>query len=108
MEYAIKQHLTLSNEAASMLVGQMKIAGWLYNQLLSEANLLREEFVKSQNPEVGKRLYGKRGLRDLVPGLKEKHPFLKTVYSSPLKNAALRLCSAIGEYQKSRKGKRKG
>lgn len=108
MEYAIKQHLILSDEASSMLVGQMKIAGWLYNQLLSQANLLREEFVRSQDPEVGKRLYGKRGLRDLVPGLKEKHPFLKTVYSSPLKNAALRLCSAITEYQKSRKGKRKG
>jgi putative transposase len=40
--------------------------------------------------------------------LKETHPFLKSVHSSPLKNAALQLTRAIQDYQKSRKGKRKG
>lgn len=43
----------------------------------------------------------------LIPALKEQHPFLKVVYSSPLKNAALRLSQAIRAYQDGKKGKRK-
>jgi putative transposase len=47
-------------------------------------------------------------LRNLVPGIKESHSFLKSVHSSPLKNTALRLTASIQTYQKSKKGKREG
>src|SRR5204863_5511447 len=69
---------------------------------------LRTEYRATQSSETALILYSERGLRDEIPQLKEQFPFLKTVYSSPLKNAALRLSSAIREYQKSRKGKRAG
>jgi len=69
---------------------------------------LRTEFVNNQNAEVGKRLYTKRGLRNELPLLKKEFSFLKSVHSSPLKNAALRLSEAIGAYQNSRKGRRSG
>jgi putative transposase len=38
--------------------------------------------------------------------LKEETPFLRSLYSSPIKNTALRLSTAIREYQKSRHGER--
>ncbi len=44
----------------------------------------------------------------MVPSIKKEKPFLKSVHSSPLKNTALRLGSAIQAHQKARKGKRKG
>ena len=50
--------------------------------------------------------YTERGLRNLIPGLKGKHPFLKVVYSSVLKNAALRLSKAIRDYQDGKHGRR--
>ena len=56
----------------------------------------------------GKIVYSERGLRNLLPKLKEEHPFMKVVHSSVLKNAALRLSDAIQTHQKSKKGKRKG
>jgi len=40
------------------------------------------------------------------PPLKAQHPFLKVVYSSVLKNAALRLSKAIRDYQDWRHGRR--
>lgn len=102
--------LTLAPDAASakILDGQSKICNWLYNNLLEQANNLRQDFIQTQNPESAKILYTNRGLRNLVPKVKEENPFLKVVHSSPLKNAALRLSSVIQAYQKSRKGKRAG
>jgi putative transposase len=95
-------------EAGLLLDSQSKKCNWLYNQLLQRANELKAQFIASggQDREAARTLYSQRGLRDLVPALKEENPFLKTVYSSPLKNAALRLTSAITEYQKSRRGER--
>ena len=55
---------------------------------------------------MGLTLYTQRGLRNLIPGLKVKHPFLKAVYSSVLKNAALRLSKAIRDYQNGKHGRR--
>ncbi len=77
------------------------------NHLLDVANNLRKEYKAQPSDEIAKILYTKRGLRDQIPSLKETHPFLKTVYSSVLKNAALRLSRSIKDYQDSRKGKRK-
>jgi len=108
VECAIKLNLELSPDDERIIEGQMKICNWLYNQLVQRANELRDSYVQNQDAEVAKTLYGNRGLRNLVPALKETHLFLKSVHSSPLKNTALQLTRAIQDYQKSRKGKRQG
>ena len=95
-------------EVTDQLDGQSRICNWLYNHLLQIAADLKQEFIKTQNPEASKNLYTKRGLRNLLPNIKNDHPFLKVVHSSPLKNTALRLSDAIQTCQKSKKGKRKG
>ncbi len=104
----IKLRLNPDAETARQLDGQSKKCNWLYNHLLEHANQLRERYRAEPSDEIAKVLYTSRGLRNLVPGLKEEHPFLKTVHSSSLKNAALRLSDCIQTYQKSHKGKRKG
>jgi putative transposase len=108
MILARKIRLEVTPSAAAVLDGQSRIANWLYNHLLEKANQLRAEYRARQEDTVGLRLYSKRVLRDLIPELKQEYPFLKSVYSSPLKNAALRLSRSIGEYQKSRRGERDG
>ncbi|ATY85800.1 transposase [Kyrpidia spormannii] len=106
MQSALKMLLEVDEHTAAVLDGQSRIANWLYNHLLEEANTLREKFRSTQDPEAAKVLYTKRGLRNRIPMLKKEYPFLRTVYSSVLKNAALRLSSAIQEYQKGRHGGR--
>src|SRR5271156_6010689 len=101
----IKLQLEASEEVFRSLDGQSKICNWLYNRLLEKANALRHEFIQTGNAELTKTLYTESGLRNLLPSLKEEHPFLKSVHSSPLKNAALRLSQAIQARQQSKKGK---
>lgn len=107
MKSAAKIRLELDAQTQAALDGQAKIANWLYNHLLEKANQMRVEYIQKQLADVGKTLYTQRGLRNLIPELRKLFPFLNTVYSSVLKNVALRLSAAIREYQKSRKGKRK-
>ena len=95
-------------EDTGVLDGQSRICNWLYNHLVEKASLLRGEFCETQNSDTAKTLYTKRGLRNLLPKIKQEKPFLKVVHSSPLKNTALRLSHSIQSYQKSKKGKRKG
>ena len=104
----LKLQVTADFQTLSELDGQSRICNWLYNHLLATSLELKREFIHSGNPEASKTIYTKRGLRNVLPKLKEKHPFLKVVHSSPLKNAALRLSEAIRVHQKSKKGKRKG
>lgn len=108
MESVIKLRLKIAPEQALVLDGQSRICNWAYNHLLEKSNLLKSEFIDKGNKEAGKTVYTRRGLRNLLPGLKVEYPFLKTVHSSPLKNAALRLSQVIKDYQDSLKGKRKG
>jgi putative transposase len=68
-----------------ILDGQSKICNWLYNQLL---DLCIKDYKENNNSN--KYLSG-RNLRDQVPKFKTNKPFLETVHSSPLKNAAIRL-----------------
>ena len=105
MKSAIKIKLNLNPEIQLILDSQSRIANWLYNHLLEHANQLRTEYIKNQDKIIGKILYTKTGLRDLIPNLKKRFNFLKTVYSSPLKNAGLRLSSAIQDYQRAKKGR---
>jgi putative transposase len=93
---------------AEILDGQSRICNWLYNTLLDKAQKLIQNYIQTGEAELAKTIYTERGLRNLLPGLKEENPFLKVVHSSPLKNAALRLSEAIQTHQKSKKGKRKG
>lgn len=104
----IKMPLEVNEEDARILHGQSKICNWLYNTLLNHALSARKQFIETQDPECAKTVYTKRGLRNLIPSLKLEFPFLKSVYSSPLKNVGLRLSDAIQAHQKGKKGKRKG
>jgi len=101
--------LEVDVDQAQVLDGQSKICNWLYNHLLERANTHKEQFIASdgRDRELSCLIYSKHGLRNLIPGLKQQYPFLKTVYSSPLKNTALRLSGSIRESQKSRRGERK-
>ena len=104
----IKIEATADEESIRSLDGQSRICNWLYNHLLDHANATKKQFFETKNPECAKTVYTKRGLRNCIPSLKEEYPFLKSVHSSPLKNAGLRLSSAIQAHQKSKQGKRKG
>ena len=94
--------------SADTLDDQSRKCCWAYNYLNEVAHGLRQDFVQTGKAESAKTLYSRRGLRNLLPEIKARHPFLKTVHSSPLKNTALRLSDAVGAHQKSKKGKRKG
>jgi putative transposase len=107
MKVAIKISLLVGSQEATVLDSQSRRANWLYNHLLEQANTLRQQYRATQDKAVGKILYTERGLRNLIPDLKAQHPFLKTVYSSVLKNAALRLSKAIKDYQDGKHGRRK-
>ena len=104
----IKLKLEADSQIFRSLDGQSKICNWLYNHLLDKANALKVNFIETSDLELAKSLYTERGLRNMIPSLKEEKPFLKSVHSSPLKNVALRLSEAIQSHQKSKKGKRKG
>src|SRR3972149_6816299 len=104
----LKLQIEATPSAVSELDGQSRICNWLYNALLQKGQELKREVIQSNSPEAAKALYTRRGLRNLLPQLKQECPFLKVVHSSPLKNTALRLSDAIQAHQKSKKGKRKG
>jgi putative transposase len=101
--YAIKIKLDGDREGLETLDGQSRICNWLYNHLLQQALDLKKNYIETQNSEIGKTLYTERGLRNLLPKIKEENPFLKVVHSSPLKNTALRLSNSIRMHQKTKK-----
>src|SRR4029077_7413195 len=96
----IKLQMTADVEVFRSLDGQSRICNWLYNHLVEKANSLKQQFIQSGDQECARTLYTERGLRNLIPSLKEEHPFLKSVHSSPLKNTALRLSQSIQAHQK--------
>ena len=105
--FALKLEIIVDEQSSYILDGQSRICNWLYNHLLTKGFELKESFLVSQDKESAKTLYSERGLRNLVPAIKQEHPFLKVVHSSVLKNAALRLSDSIQTHQKSKKGTRK-
>ena len=115
MRSVVKIPLEVTVEQAAILDSQSKIANWLYNRLLETANTLRKQYREARAKgnqkradEISLTLYTQHGLRNLIPELKAASPFVKAVYSSVLKNAALRLSKAIGDYQDSQHGRRQG
>lgn len=95
------------DEQFRSLDGQSRICNWLYNYLLDIANHAKQDAIQTNNFQKTKAIYTKLGLRNEIPSLKESFPFLRAVYSSPLKNAALRLSASIRDHQKGKKGERK-
>ena len=105
---SVKLQLEAEEKTFRITDGLSRICNWLFNHLLDVANGLKEDFKAAGTPDSAKTVYSKRGLRNLVPRLKKEFPFLNTVHSSPLKNAALRLSDATQAHQKSKKGKKQG
>ena len=108
VNFALKLQIEMLEQSAQEVDGHSRICNWLFNHLVEKASKLRQEFITTGNPEVAKTLYTQRGLRNLVPQIKQENSFLKIVHSSLLKNTALRVTDAISAHQKSKKGKRKG
>ena len=110
-----------SDDERDSIYGQSKIINWGYNNLLS---MMRSDYAafcdKSQTLEFAcpfeeeaidlrcerevlfYRLFGKYGIRDQLPDMKEQHPFLRLVHSSPLKNAGLRLSQTFKMWRRKR------
>jgi putative transposase len=103
MNRAVKLPLEVSLPDGDAIDGQSRILNWLFNHLLETANHEKQKFKETHCQEASKIVYTERGLRNLVPGLKEQFPFLKSCHSAPLKNAALRLSQSIRTYQDDKK-----
>jgi len=88
-----KIEIVFSKKESLILDGQSKICNWLYNQLLDDVkNGGKFNLVEGYN------------LRNQVPILKKEYPFLTTVFSSPLKNTALRLKNSFKGFLHEKKG----
>lgn len=85
MIFARKIQLVVNKDQALALDSQSKMCNWLYNQLLQQIN------DDHENNNDGRKLLSGRNLRNQVPILKKENLFLKTVFSSVLKNTAIRL-----------------
>lgn len=92
MVFNRKVEIEVSSEDACRLDGQSRICNWLYNHLLE---ICIDDY---KNNDGEKNLLSGRNLRDLIPSLKREFPFLKAVYSSPLKNVAMRLTRAFKKF----------
>ncbi|WP_049890893.1 RNA-guided endonuclease InsQ/TnpB family protein [Methanohalobium evestigatum] len=90
--FTLKQEIYFSGEDENILDGQSKICNWLYNYLYDMV-----EYDYKYNGSRNK-LINKYNLRNQVPRLKEEKPFLKTVYSSVLKNVAIRLAKSYENF----------
>jgi putative transposase len=113
--YARKVRLEVDETTAGYLDSQSKICNWLWNKLKDEVDarmtalsVVREDGVRSaaETKRLLGEVYSEIGLRNLVPGLKQMHPFLRCVYSSPLKNVALRMARAIKAHRTTKKKSR--
>lgn len=117
VQFARKVLLDISADDAGCLDGQSKICNWLQNQLkdqvearLCELHLMNWLSIDDEatTKKLLSEVYSEIGLRNLVPALKDKHPFLRCVHSSPLKNIALRVAKAITAHRKSKSSSRAG
>jgi putative transposase len=115
--YARKVRLAVDEATAGYLDGQSKICNWLWNKLKDEVDTRMAALSaagcsdfrsETQTKRLLNDVYSEIGLRNLVPGLKEKHPFLRCVHSSPLKNIALRMARAIKVHRTFRNKSRTG
>jgi putative transposase len=96
LTYNKKIKVEFSKEDECVLDGQSKICNWLYNQLLDAC----QKDYKENNNHL--KLLEGRNLRNYGVSLKDKHLFLHSVFSSPLKEPATRLVKAYKNFFKGR------
>ncbi len=104
----VKLAMKVDRNSARCLDDQSRKANCLYNMLIGRAYTELDIYKETGDKEAGSIVFAPYGLRDLVPGVKEEHPFLKSVHSSPLKNSALRATRAFNDFFASKNGVRKG
>ena len=92
--YAKKISIFFKKEDEWILDGQSKMCNWLYNQLLDAC---QKDYKENNN---ALKLLEGRNLRDYGVSLKEKYPFLNTVFSSVLKEPSTRLLKAYKSFFK--------
>ncbi|ERJ10987.1 putative transposase protein, partial [Haloplasma contractile SSD-17B] len=98
LKFNRKIEIIFNPKTTLILDSQSQICNSLYNELLETIN---QEY--KNNPKDATLLKG-RNLRDLIPVLKQSKPYLKTVYSSPLKNVAFRLLDAFNQFFNGERG----
>ena len=111
---ARKIALILDKETEAFLDSQSRICNRLWNDLIQVTKDLTPKYIRAKQErnefkakKIADVLYKKRGLRDLVPEHKKIYPFFKQVYSSVLKNTALRVEKAMAAYQNGKHSGRK-
>ncbi len=104
----VKIAMKVDPSIAACLDDQSRKANKLYNMLIEKAWEALTSYQETGDKEQAKILFDPYGLRNLVPKIKEEHPYLKSVYSSPLKNAGLRATRAFKNFFDSKRGIRKG
>ncbi|MBB6451580.1 putative transposase [Salirhabdus euzebyi] len=92
LTYCRKIQVKFSKNDSFILDGQSKICNWFYNQLLT---ICKEDYETNNN---SLRLLEGRNLRNYGVSLKNKYPFLNSVFSSVLKEASTRLLKAYKSY----------
>ena len=111
MLYARKVRIAADDETLGHFDGQSKICNWLWNRLKQEVEadfhlLSHGYYYGAMNEDLERQIlsgiYSEQGLRNRVPELKERFPFLRLVHSSPLKNIALRMAKAIDKHRKAK------
>jgi putative transposase len=96
--YNRKIEVDFVKDSTYVLDSQSRISNWLYNQLLDACKF---DYAENDNK---KQLLVDDNLRSLMVSMKDTHPFLRTVNSSPLKGVVDRLLDA---YQRFFDGKNK-
>lgn len=96
--YNKKIEVVFKLEDELILDGQSRICNWLYNQLLS---VCQKDYKENQNRL---NLLSGENLRDYAISMKKEHPFLETVFSSPIKNTAIRLKDAYKRFFSKQNG----
>lgn len=101
MIYNQKIEVLFSKSDSLILDSQSKMCNWLYNHLLELSN---DDYFNNGN---SLKLQSGRNLRNQVPIIKKDNPFLNSVFSSPLKNVAIRLNNSFKRYFKDLSGRPK-
>ena len=98
LTFAKKVEVIFTTQDTVILDGQSKICNWFYNKLLDEC---RNDYKYNGGQ---KKLLSGRNLRNYGTSLKDDYPFLKTVFSSVLKEPSSRLKNAYEGFFKGNRG----
>lgn len=88
-----KVELKLTESDKKIIDSQSRTLNYIYNMLLDKV----EKEYKENNKST---LLNGYNLRNLIPQIKKEKPYLYTIYSSPLKNVALKLKQSYQMYFK--------